>query len=211
MRKNSKCAIYKLKEIEGKDGSKFYDAVVVENIYNSKKPHGNWEMSFVKCTIFTDLPLEIANWDLELDKNPYAFVNISNPEHSIIRVLDFSVESQSAWRGDQPVKDSNGKQIYNQKFYVNECEFDTPTWKSEESKLKVAQKKLEEHKATISELRKENNTLKKEIEELKNIINNNDNTYTTKPVETKVVTDAHITTESTFEDWDGNVEFDDIV
>ena len=181
MEKNSKCAIYKLKECTNKQGQTFYEAVVVENIYNPSKPF-NWEMSFIKCNIFTNLPLEIASFDLQNNKNQLSFDNISNPEHSIIRVLDFSVENQTVWKKTkkngkdyyEQQKTNEGKPLISQKFYIKKCEFDTPDWKAEESKIKFYDKRFLEQeqrianlKAKIHEYSHERTLLKKTIDRLK--------------------------------------------
>lgn len=183
MRRYSKLAIYKLNKIDNGKGEFFYDVTGVENIYNPSKPFNSWECTFVKCTIFTDLELEIANFDLQANPNPLSFDNISNPEHSIIRILDFSVENHTVWKKTtkngkpyyEQVKTENGKPKTAQKFYVHSIEYDHPSWKSEESKIKYyerrntvqneANKKLREK---ISELKKEIHALTRSLENSKN-------------------------------------------
>ena len=185
MRRYSRCAIYKLKDCYNWKGEKFYEAQVVELVRNSQNPtKDKWEISLVKCVIFTDLPIEVANFDLEKEKNPLSFENISNPEHSIIRVLDFSVENVQAWGKKEGSKYKNrlvtqdGKKVINQKFYIHECEFDYKGWKSEERKLTIAQNQIEHFKNANSELRKtiqlqnkQINYYKEQNEKLKDIIN----------------------------------------
>lgn len=177
MRKNSKCAIYKLTPKETKQGVTFYEAVVVENVYNSSKKYDQWEMSFVKCVIFTDLPIEVANFDYDINKKPYAFENISNPERSIIRVLDFSVESVSAWQNGEKVM-RDGKQIYNQKFYINECEFDKKDWKSDEAKTRELERKVAHFKSENMKLRNAVRNCNKKIDTLLNSISMKEETLT---------------------------------
>lgn len=163
MKKYSKCAIYSLEEFEGTEG-KFYSAKLVENTYNPKIPYGNkWEYTFYKCQIYTDLKLEQANFDLELDRNKMNFINISNPEHSIIRVLDFEYVNRTIWKGKNQRKNDVGKPLYNQYIAIKDCEYDYAGYKSEERKEKDTQKRLEHFKEKSSELTKENNKLKKEV------------------------------------------------
>lgn len=160
MKKYSKCAIYSLEQFESEENGKFYVAKLVENTYNPKIPYKNkWEYTFYKCQIYTDLPLEIANFDLELDKNKMNFINISNPEHSIIRVLDFEYINRTQWKGKNQVKNDLGKPIYNQYIVINKCEFDYQGYKSEERKDKELQTRLEHFKEKSNSLTKENRRL----------------------------------------------------
>lgn len=160
MKKYSKCAIYSLEQFESEENGKFYVAKLVENTYNPKIPFKNkWEYTFYKCQIYTDLPLEIANFDLELDKNKMNFINISNPEHSIIRVLDFEYVNRTQWKGKNQVKNDLGKPIYNQYIAINKCEFDYQGYKTEERKDKELQTRLEHFKEKSNSLTKENRRL----------------------------------------------------
>lgn len=160
MKKYSKCAIYSLEQFENEENGKFYVAKLVENTYNPKIPYKNkWEYTFYKCQIYTDLPLEIANFDLELDKNKMNFINISNPEHSIIRVLDFEYVNRTQWKGKNQVKNDLGKPIYNQYIAINKCEFDYQGYKTEERKDKELQTRLEHFKEKSNSLTKENRRL----------------------------------------------------
>lgn len=160
MKKYSKCAIYSLEQFENEENGKFYVAKLVENTYNPKIPFKNkWEYTFYKCQIYTDLPLEIANFNLELDKNKMNFINISNPEHSIIRVLDFEYVNRTQWKGKNQVKNDLGKPIYNQYIAINKCEFDYQGYKTEERKDKELQTRLEHFKEKSNSLTKENRRL----------------------------------------------------
>lgn len=195
MKKYSKCAIYSLEQFTTKDGSTFYDATLVENTYNPKIPFANkWEMTFYKCQIYTDLELEIANFDLGVSKNALSFENISNPAHSIIRVLDFEYVNRTCWKGQNQVKNDMEKPIYRQYIAINKCEYDYPQYKSEERKMADLEKRLETQKENNNELRKKIRNLEKEIikrdEELleKNEkLNNIEITYNPKFKETKAL------------------------
>lgn len=195
MKKYSKCAIYSLEQFTTKDGSTFYDTTLVENTYNPKIPFANkWEMTFYKCQIYTDLELEIANFDLGVSKNALSFENISNPAHSIIRVLDFEYVNRTCWKGQNQVKNDMNKPIYRQYIAINKCEYDYPQYKSEERKMADLEKRLGTQKENNNELRKKIRNLEKEIikrdEELleKNEkLNNIEITYNPKFKETKVL------------------------
>ena len=164
MKKYSKCAIYTLEKVEFGEGQSFYNATLVENTYNPKIPYGNkWEMTFYKCQIYTSLNLEVANFDLELDKNKYSFINISNPEKSIIRVLDFEYVNRTMWRGKTQLKNEMGKAKINQYIAINECEYDKQGYKTEERKLADYEKRLEHQKQVNAELRKKIKQLEKEL------------------------------------------------
>ena len=164
MKKYSKCAIYKLEKIETQDGQWFYNATLVENTYNPKIPYKNkWEMTFYKCQIYTDLELEIANFDLELDKNKLSFVNISNPEKSIIRILDFDIVNRTMWKGTVQLKNEFGKPKVNEYLAINQCEYNTDNFKTEERKIADYEKRLEHQKQVNSELRKKIKQLEKQV------------------------------------------------
>lgn len=164
MKKYSKCAIYKLEQHETKEGKKFYDATLVENTYNPKIPYANkWEMTFYKCQIYADIELETANFDLDLDKNKYAFINISNPEKSIIRVLDFEYINRTMWKGKTKLKNDMGKDKIKQYIAINNCVLDSPSFKSEERVVEDLKNRLEYQKQENRELRKKIKSLEKEI------------------------------------------------
>lgn len=164
MKKYSKCAIYTLEKIEFGEGQSFYNATLVENTYNPKIPYGNkWEMTFYKCQIYTSLNLEIANFDLELDKNKYSFINISNPEKSIIRVLDFEYVNRTMWKGKTQLKSEIGKPKVNQYIAINKCEYDKVGYKTEERQILDYEKRLKHQKDVNIELRKKIKQLENEI------------------------------------------------
>lgn len=164
MKKYSKCAIYALQQFENKEGQKFYDATLVENTYNPKIPFANkWEMTFYKCQIYTDIELEIANFDLGVTKNNLSFENISNPAHSIIRVLDFEYVNRTQWKGQTQVKNDMLKPVYKQYIAINKCEYDYPQYKTEERKFADLEKRLEKQKENNTELRKQIKKLEKEL------------------------------------------------
>ena len=147
MKIGSKLALYKLKlEYDGEKG-KIYKATAIEN-FSVKTPYGKtWEQHFINnIVIYTDLELEIANFDVEIEpkvirkkdgttyeikQSPLCFDRISNREKSIIRVLDFEYKITNK-------RDRNGNLIYNEsqkKPYVNEfwyiykCEYNYKGWK----------------------------------------------------------------------------------
>lgn len=164
MKKYSKCAIYTLEKYDNQQGGFFYDATLVENTYNPKIPYANkWEMTFYKCQIYTDLELEIANFDLDLDKNKYSFINISNPEKSIIRVLDFEYVNRTLWKGKTQLKNETGKPKIKQYIAISACEYDKEGFKTEERRIADFEKRLAHQKEVNNVLRKEIKRLEKEI------------------------------------------------
>lgn len=157
MKKYSKCAIYKLEKIDFNE-SYFYKATLVENTYNPKLPTINkWEFTFYNCQIYTTLPLETANFDLGVSKNKLSFDNISNPAHSVIRVLDWEYVNRTQWKGNTQVKTEFGKPIYKQYIAINECEFDSPAFKTDDRKLKDAQQKIERLEKRIENMKEHYN------------------------------------------------------
>ena len=165
MKKYSKCAIYTLEQFTTKEGLIFYDATLVENTYNPKIPYKNkWEMTFYKCQIYTNIELEVANFDLGVNKNALSFENISNPAHSIIRVLDFEYVNRTQWKGQNQIKNDMNKPIYKQYIAINKCEYDYPQYKTEERKIADYEQRLEQQKATNRELRKKITQLTRKIE-----------------------------------------------
>lgn len=207
MKKYSKCAIYTLEQFKTKEGLTFYDATLVENTYNPKVPYKNkWEMTFYKCQIYTNIELEVANFDLGVNKNALSFENISNPAHSIIRVLDFEYVNRTQWRGQNQVKNDMNKLIYKQYIAINKCEYDYPQYKTEERKIADYEKRLEHQKEVNKNLKKKITQLEKEIikrdEELLNKnekLNNIEITYNPKYKEEKALPTK-----------DNMVEFEDI-
>lgn len=164
MKKYSKCAVYALEKINNNEGGFFYDATLVENTYNPKIPYNNkWEMTFYKCQIYEDIELEVANFDLGVTKSTIHFDNISNPAHSIIRVLDFSIEKRSCWKGETQVKNDMDKPIYKEYIAINKCEYDRPQYKTEERQIAEYQKRFEHQKEVNNDLRKKIRKLEKEI------------------------------------------------
>ena len=207
MKKYSKCAIYALEQFKIKEGLTFYDATLVENTYNPKIPYKNkWEMTFYKCQIYTNIELEVANFDLGVNKNALSFENISNPAHSIIRVLDFEYVNRTCWKGQNQVKNDMNKPIYKQYIAINKCEYDYPQYKTEERKIADYEKRLEHQKEVNKNLKKKITQLEKEIikrdEELLNKnekLNNIEITYNPKYKEEKALPTK-----------DNMVEFEDI-
>lgn len=150
----SKIAITKLKKVEPKDSDPFYLATVCEYVYNKdKKLGGNYETAFYNNVyIFTDLELDAADFSLEVDNtNKYDFKRISNPEKSIIRVVDFKYVPLTQWErgGFNQKKDDYGKPIIKQNFYLTKVEIDKQGWKRESSKVKSLEKKIEELKSSV--------------------------------------------------------------
>ena len=164
MKKYSKCAVYALEEFTNKEGQRFYDATLVENTYNPKIPYANkWEMTFYKCQIYEDIDLEVANFDLGVTKNPVSFENISNPAHSVIRVLDFEYVNRTQWKGQSQVKNDMGKAKVKQYIAISKCVYDAPQFKSEERQIADIEKRLEVQKQNNIELRKKIKQLEKEL------------------------------------------------
>ena len=178
MEKGSRLAIYRLKEVEPKNGKKFYIATVVENVFNSQKPFNNGiEPSFMKAYIFdTSLELEVANFEGGKGENKFSFENITNPEKSIIRVEEFKVETHTKWNFRQQVKE-NGAPVYETLAYLTKVCKDKE-YKTDYMKDKLIQKQIdklvktgEKDKVKIKELKNEIKRLKYQIEKQNEIIN----------------------------------------
>lgn len=173
----SKIAITKLKKVEPKNAEPFYLASACEYVYNKdKRLGGNWETAFYNnLYIFTDLELEVADFSLESESpNKYDFKKISNPEKSIIRVLDFKYTPLTQWEKDgfNQKRDDYGKPLIKQNFFLINIEYDKAGWKREESRVKILEKKLEELKSSFDErVLKKTNKLSLKVDDLKEKIN----------------------------------------
>lgn len=152
MRKNSKVSIYKLEKAESDKFKYFYKATLCELVRNSKKKKGGpWEYVFYNgVRIYTDKELEVANYDLGLNKEQLLdFVNISNPQHSILRILDFSYENITCYTmNGAMLTDSSGRPKKTQKLIIYDFDYDCVGWKPEESKEKDLDKKMEKLKVS---------------------------------------------------------------
>lgn len=163
----SKLIIKKIEPQITKDGKEFLSVILLEKVYNIKRPFANkWETAQYKAQLFTDLPVEEAQFDLDISKDKYSVQNISNPEKSIIRITDFKFEKVTAWKGQMQLKTDLNQPIMNDKFYITGCEFDKVGWKSNERIIKDQKDKIEEQKQLIKEQKNEIKRLKHTIDTL---------------------------------------------
>jgi hypothetical protein len=203
MKKNSKCAILKLEELEA-NGKRFYKATLIENIYNPKNPAVR-EFASYRCQIYTDLELEQADMSLELDKNKWSFVNISNPEKSIIRILDFEFIIKTKWKGTTQVKNDGGKPIYNEYIAIHDCIYENGNFISIESRLKKAEKKVALLQTENKKLRAENKNLNIQLDKSEaTILNKN------KKLNTVVIEHTEKKFKQKLQEEPTNIEFSDI-
>lgn len=160
MERNSICAVYKAERKDYGDRRPYYAVSLMEKVFNPfiKKPN-KWCYTFYNCKIYTDIEIEGANFDLNKNKDKFSFDNISNPEHSIIRVLDFSTVRLPKYK--------NGKLFYGdyvETYTIKDWRFESE--KPERAKRTISveslEKRLENQKLLIQELRKENKALKAE-------------------------------------------------
>lgn len=152
----SKLIIKKIEPQITQDGKEFLSVVLLEKVYNMKRPYANkWETAQYKAQLFTDLPVEEAKFDLDISKDKYSTKNISNPERSIIRITDFKFEKVTAWKGQVQLKTDLNQPIMNDKFYITGCEFDKVGWKSNERIIREQKEKIEEQKKLIREQKNE--------------------------------------------------------
>lgn len=159
MRIGSKVALYKCELFQPPKGDKFYKVKLVEKVYNPKKTKGgNWHDYFVEAYIFDlSLDLEPAKFDLNVnEKDKYSYDNISNPEKSVIRVIDFKFEKHQRWWGGKLQKDDYNKPIYDEKFFIYKIEDGTKVWRSDDGKYKLLERKYEAQKEKIAEQKKKN-------------------------------------------------------
>lgn len=182
MQIGSKLAILKLEEVS----DNYYKADLIEYIYNIKIPYKNkWELQqYYNIMIQTDLPLEVAKFDKKIEpkvckkqngdtytieENKYSFERISNPENSIIRILDFKFEKNNAYtkKGKPIMRNDMNRQRVNEIFTITNCEFDCIGWKLPdkqlESKIKYMEKKHKEWKEKLLQNKKEKTDLKTKL------------------------------------------------
>ena len=184
MKIGSKLALYKLKlEHEGEKG-KVYKATAVEN-FQAKTPYGNiMEQQFINnIIIYTDLDLEIANFDKELQpkvikkkdgtsfeiKQPaLCFERISNPDKSIITVLDFEYKVLNGRNKQGNILYTQDKKPYiNSNFYIYKCIYGNQKYNAFELKDLQRKYQLLERKYNLlitqnKELKSENKKLSKQ-------------------------------------------------
>ena len=163
----SKLIIKKIEPQITQDGKEFLSVVLLEKVYNMKRPYANkWETAQYKAQLFTDLPVEEAKFDLDNSKDKYSVKNISNPERSIIRITDFKFEKVTAWKGQVQLKTDLNQPIMNDKFYITGCEFDKVGWKSNERIIKEQKEKIDEQKKIIKEQKNKIKKLQSVISEV---------------------------------------------
>ena len=201
MKIGSKLAIKRLKTFTTKEGKKFYNATLVEATLNSKIMKGNkWEYNLYLANIYTDLELEEAKYDLELPEKKIEYftpegekkgffvkankldpARISNPDHSIIRVLDFEFKSTTVQENGKVKTNENGKIIFNHTLSIGKCEYDIGGWKLPDKKLELRVATVEKQKQAMSE------KYKAIIKDLKAQLKNGNITETNEPKEENYV------------------------
>lgn len=184
MKVGSKLALYKLKlEYDGEKG-KIYKATAVEN-FSVKTSYGNtFEQHFINnIIIYTNLELEIANFDIDLPPKLYkkrdgstyefkqptlSFERISNPKKSIIRVLDFEYKIFNCRDKYNKIKynanTKNPMEVSN--WIIYDCEYDYPNWKFPENDI---QQELAEYKKKNIRLEQKILKLENKIQEYKEL------------------------------------------
>ena len=186
MKIGSKLAIYKLKLAYDGEKGKIYQATVVEN-FQVKTQYGNdWEQHFINnILIYTDLELEIANFDKKLapkvftkkdgstfqvEQSQLCFERISNPEKSIIRVLDFEYKiiNKRNKKGNILYRPDKNCPYENQNWHIYKCEYDFAGWKlpekAIETEIKYYKKQHEKWKVDVSLAKQELRKIKKKCE-----------------------------------------------
>lgn len=211
MERGSKLAITKIKKVEPKGSNPFYLLTVIENVYNQSRPYANkWETVKYEAYVFdTSIEFECANFDLEKNKIKYHFENISNPQKSMIRVLDFKFENRTMWSGQEQIKDENGFPKFKPVFYITRFDLGNSRFITEETQIKILEEKQLQLKQTISDLRLENRSLRKELN-----LSNKKSAETKKTLrETKKelnsITQPKIVEEKEFTDFD-KIKFEDM-
>jgi hypothetical protein len=163
MKIGSKLIIYSISKKSQVNGKKFYIGIFIEKVYNSyRRDKNKWEYTKQPALFSTDLDVEEAKFDLGVSEDQYSCENISNPEKSIFRVLDFSVTTVTKWK--------RGKQVFN-KYHKPETALKYTITKmcrdkdfvSEEKQIGILNRKIksleaqvEKYKAMNSELRQKN-------------------------------------------------------
>lgn len=182
MRIGSKLALYKLKLVYDGEKGKVYQATAVENFQVKTKYGNDWEYHFIpNITIYTNLELEIANFDkdiepkvftkkdgttFEVKQSSVSFDRISNPEKSIIRVLDFEYKIVNK-------RDKKGNLVYRPDknvpyeiptFCIYKCEYDYPDWRLPE---KIFENQMEYYKNKHLQWKKEMADNRSEVRKIK--------------------------------------------
>ena len=209
MEKGSRLAIYRLKEVEPKNGNKFYIVTVVENVFNSQKPFNNgMEPSFMKAYIFdTSLELEVANFNGGNGENKFSFDNITNPDKSIIRVEEFKVETHTKWNFRQQVKE-NGVPVYETIAYLTKVCKDKE-YKTDYKKEKLVQKQIEKLEKTIETNKSKMKELRNEIKRLKRQIEKKDEIITEAKVELNIIPERKVVQKVRIQEF-GDINFEDM-
>ena len=161
MKNGSKMIIYSISKKAEFNGAPYYLGSFIEKVYNSSRGTANkWEYNIQQALFSTDLDIEPAKFELNEDKkDKYSVKNISNPEKSVVRVLDFGVETVTQWQNGKQIKDSYGKPLTRIKYTINKVCYDKD-YKSETSQIYKLNKKIEQlenlvtkSKETIAELK----------------------------------------------------------
>lgn len=161
MRVGGKVAIYSILSKSDKTGKQYYVAKVSEMVNNNRRATPNkWECSIQQVLISTDLELEEAKFDLDLDKqNKYAFKNISNPEKSIIRIEDFNVETHTVWVNGRQKYDEYRKPSTRLIYTINKCCYEKD-YKTENRQINDLKQEIKRLKASIERFKVLNSELR---------------------------------------------------
>lgn len=150
MRVGGKVAIYAILSKSNNNGKPFYVAKVCEMVNNNRRATANkWECSMQQVLISTDIELEEAKFDLDIDKqNKYALKNISNPEKSIIRIEDFTVETHTVWSNGRQKYDEYKKPATKLIYTIDKCCYDKD-YKTENRQINDLKQEIKRLKAVI--------------------------------------------------------------
>lgn len=172
MERGSRLAIYKIKKVEPKNNTPFYNCTVMEKVYNAKNPYNKWETTFYDAYIFdTTLDLEPAQFTLGKEKDKYHFSNIANPEKSLIRVLDFKYENHTMWNGTTQLKEEDGiTPRVKRLFYLTRITMNPTKFVSEDTQIAHLNKTINKLSKENSKIKAENRSLRGELKKRSKII-----------------------------------------
>lgn len=161
MRTGEKVVILKIHSKTEKDGKYVYRCDVGDSIQNLDYKKGCWELfCHNDVCIITNLELAEAKWN----ENDNLYIsNVTNPQESVIRVIDFCYERRSMRNKDGSFqKTRTGTTKYNEFFCIYDCVFDSKRAKSLSMIIRELETKNKQYKKTLKNLREKNRQLTKQ-------------------------------------------------
>jgi hypothetical protein len=161
MRTGEKVVILKIHNKTEKDGKYVYRCDVGDSIQNLDYKQGCWELfCHNDVCIITNLELAEAQWN---ENGDLYISNVTNPEKSIIKVLDFCYERRTIRNKDGSYqKTRKGTTKYKEFFCIYDCMFCEKRSKSLSMIIRDLEGKVKQYKKDLKELRAKNRQLMKQ-------------------------------------------------